>query len=273
MTTPKINTIRRSGSRFYVEPQTGEKVPGVTSVLNMLAKPFLRYWAAKVVAEEAIRDLDALVALGRSNPEGAIDYLKRAPDRVTRNAADTGTDAHDYFERLALGANVGDLGEIPENVLPFVEHYVDFLDAVQPEFVMLEETVWSDEHRYAGSFDAFATIEGERVWLDNKTTRSGVHDEVGLQLAAYRYAEHVLRPDGSRTPVPSADGGAVVHVRPEGWQLVPVKCGEREFEVFLHLRQIFDFDTFEKKSIVGSPVASNLPDKTGPKRTVARPRA
>lgn len=272
MTTPKVSTIRRGGSRFYVEPETGEKVPGVTSVLNMLPKPFLRYWAAKVVAEEAVEDLGSLVSLVLRDPAAAVDHLKRAPDRFTRKAADVGTEAHDLFERMAKGEP---LGRVHPDLKVYVDHFDDFLQTVQPEYHFMEETVWSDEHSYAGSFDAFATIQGERVWLDNKTTRSGVHEEVGLQLAAYRFADHILREDGSRTPMPKADGGAVVHVRPEGWKVVPVRCDEAVFDAFLHLRKVFDYEGELKKTIVGRPVFSGPADaatSTGPKRTRARAR-
>lgn len=276
MTTPKVSTIRRSGSRYYVHPETGEKVPGVTSVLNMLPKGFLKYWAAKKVAETAVADLQALTLLAERDKDGAIDYLKRAPDRDTRHAADTGTDAHDYFERMAKGEEITEavlIAEEKEHVLPFVAHYQDFLDTVQPEFVFMEETVWSDKHLYAGSFDAFMVIDGENAWTDNKTTRSGVHEEVGLQLAAYRHADNIIRRDGSRVPMPKADGGVVVHVRPEGWKVVPVKCGPEEFDYFLHLRKVFEYETGHKKSIIGDPLyeGGKVVD-TGPRHNVPRAR-
>jgi hypothetical protein len=146
---------------------------------------------------------------------------------------------------------------VPSDLAPFVDHFKEFLDLAQPEYHYLEETVWSDTHRYAGSFDAFATINGERVWIDNKTTRSGIHEEVGVQLAAYRFADNIIRSDGARIPMPKADGGAVLHIRPEGWQLVPVRADYALFEeVFLPLRKVFDYEQTTKKTIVGQPVYS-----------------
>lgn len=274
MTTPKVNTIRRGGSRFYVQPETGDKVPGVTSVLGMLPKSFLKFWAAKLVAEEAVAGAQdgSLLALAQRNPEGAVDYLKRAPDRMTRKAADVGTYAHDLFERLSRGEVVG---PVHDDLEPYVRHFSEFLDVVQPEYLHMEETVWSDAHRYAGSFDAFAVIQGEKVWIDNKTTRSGVHEEVGLQLAAYRYAEHILRADGSRVPMPKADGGAVLHIRPEGWNLVPVRCDEAMFDYFLHLREVFEWERTVKSTVVGKAVFFGPGPKAtaGRKRTTAKARA
>lgn len=272
MTTPKINTIKRGGSRFYVEPDSGVKVPGVTSIIGMLPKDFLRYWAAKEVAQTAVDELGTLVQMVLNDPSAAVDHLKKAPDRNTRKAADTGTAAHDLFERMAKGENVG---RVHPDLEPFVRHFDEFLTVAKPEYHFLEETVWSDKHGYAGSFDAFATIDGERVWIDNKTTRSGIHAEVGIQLAAYRFAEHILRPDGSRVPMPKADGGAVLHVRPEGWKLVPVKADEELFEVFLHLREVFRYEKEIKPGIVGREVYSGPSDavaETGPKRVTPRAR-
>lgn len=267
MTEPKVNTIHRSGSRFYVDPETGRKNPGVTSVLNMLPKPFLKAWAAKLVAETAVNNIASVVGLAFSDPKGAIDYLKRSPDRFTKSAADTGSEAHDIFEQIALG---NPPKRVHPEMEPFVAHFMEFMEKCEPEFILLEETVWSDEHGYAGSFDALAILHGEgagelqgkTLFMDWKTTRSGVHAEVALQLAGYRFADFVIRPDGSRVPLPEADGGAVLHVRPEGWSLVPietdtVQIGDNEVKVFdylLALREVFDWDVEVNKHVVGTPV-------------------
>lgn len=270
MTTPKVNTIKRSGSRFYVSPDDKTlKYPGVTSVLGMLPKEFLRYWAAKMVAQEAVEEVGTLVSMVLRDPAAAQDHLKKAPDRFTRKAADTGTAAHDYFERMARGEK---LGRVHPDIEPFIRHFGEFLDVVKPDMHMLEETVWSDTHQYAGSFDGFGTIDGAPLWLDWKTTRSGVHEEVGLQLAAYRYADRIIDADGGSVPMPAAEGGAVLHVRPEGWKLVPVKADEQSFELFLHLREIFRYEKEWKSDMIGKPVYSGPADNapTGPKRRVPR---
>lgn len=273
MTTPKMNTIKRGGARFYIDPDDAAiKYPGVTTIVGMLPKDFLRYWGQKLVAEAAIDELGTIVQMALRDPSAAIDHLKKAPDRNTRKAADIGTAAHDYFERMAKGETVG---RVAPELEPFIRHFDDFLNTVQPEYHFMEETVWSDEHRYAGSFDALATIDGQKVMLDNKTTRSGVHEEVGIQLAAYRFAPHIIRPDGSRTPMPKTTGGAVVHVRPEGWALVPVKADEEMFEVFTHLRAIFDYEKVTKGTVIGRTIASGpgADAPTGPKRRTPRAKA
>lgn len=280
MTTPKVNTLHRGGSRFYVDPETGRKNPGVTSVLNMLPKPFLKAWAAKVVAETAVNNIESVVGLAFRDPQGAIDYLKRSPDRFTKGAADIGSEAHDAFEQIAKGTPPR---RVHPDIEPYVAHFNEFIDLCEPEFILLEETVWSDEHGYAGSFDALATLhgaaagelQGKTLFMDWKTTRSGVHEEVALQLAGYRFADAVVRPDGTRVPLPEADGGAVLHVRPEGWSLVPVETGTvtvgdvevNVYDYLLALREVFDWDFEVKKKVIGSPIVGGGEFGTGKKTT------
>lgn len=268
MTTPKISTISRGGARLYVHPETAVKVPGVTSVVGMLPKGFLKFWAAKAVAEYAADNLGDVVGIALRDRDAAVDLLKRAPDRDTKKAADVGSEVHDLFENIAKGTP-------PRRLHPdlkvYADHFAEFIEEFEPEFVFMEETVWSETHAYAGSFDFLGRIGGDLLFGDWKTTRSGVHEEVALQLAAYRHAEYIIRPDGSRVPLPKADGGFVLHVRPEGWGLYPVRCDEEVFEYFLHLRRVFDWDREVKGSVIGNPVNAN-PNRVGKGPRTRAPR-
>lgn len=263
MTTPRINTIKRGGSRLYVHPESAEKVPGVTSVLNMLPKPFLRFWASKVSAEYAVENIGAVVSLAMTDKVAAVDLIKRAPDRFTARAADNGTDAHSIFETLARGQ---ELGRIHPDALPYVSIFKGFEKAYDPEFLFIEETVWSETYGYAGSFDFIAkvtdpdTAERMTVVGDWKTTRSGVHDEVALQETAYAKADYIVLPDGTKHEIPQIDGGIVVHAAradknddssPIVGQVVPARIGDDLFEIFKALRSVWEFDREISKTVLG----------------------
>jgi hypothetical protein len=252
MTVPKIQTIKRSGSRFYVNPETDEKVPGVTSILSGLPKPFLQYWGQKLVAEFAVDNFAAYSALVLNGQrQAAIDVLKNAPRRYTSERAEIGSEAHDLFERIGRGE---DIGKVHPDFQGYVDRFNEFLDDFQPNFLMQEETVWSNTHRYAGSFDAILEIGGETVICDWKTTKS-VYPEVGLQLAAYRHADHILRPDGNTAPLPkNITGGAVLHVHPDKYELIPLRCDQEVFEMFLVLRKQFEWNDLSK-TVVGKPLS------------------
>lgn len=268
MTNPKISTIKRGGSRLYVHPGSAEKVPGVTSVLNMLPKGFLKYWAAKSVAEFAVANLGSVVTLvAAGEHSAAVDMLKRSPDRDTAQAADKGTEVHDLFERLARGEEVG---RIHPDLAPYVGIFKGFEKQFEPEFLFLEETVWSETHGYAGSFDFIAKVTdpdtGERMTTigDWKTTRSGVHAEVALQETAYKNADYIILPDGSKADIPHLDAGIVVHARPEGGQVVPARIDDELFAFFLALRQIWEWDRETSKNVLGNGVAiESIVEETG----------
>jgi hypothetical protein len=252
MTTPKISTIKRGYERYYVDPRDGGvKLPGVTSVVGMLPKGWLGPWSAKLVATAAVDNLPSIVGLAiNGDRSGAIDYLKRAPYRTRDDAADAGTDAHTVFEQMAAGEPVGKLH--PE-VDAYRQQFESFLDKWQPEFLLTEQTVWS-EGRYAGSFDAIMRIEGDTVIADWKTTRSGIHPEVAVQLAAYRYADYCLQPDGTSIPLPTIDAAVCLHIRPDAWALCPINAGKKAFGVFESLLDVFRWEKEMRDHVIGDPL-------------------
>lgn len=261
-----LRTIQRSGSRYYVDTSKPDapKAPGVTSVIGMLAKPFLAPWNAKLTAELAVDSIPFLQELVKRDRQGAIDYLKGAAWRYTKTRAGVGSEAHDLFERMIRGQDrlteKNARGEFVMNVasdlIPYRAAFAEFLIAVNPELVRAEDVVWSYEHDYAGSFDAILI-----VWLDPVTgeptpDRSGTpyvvivdwktgkdtHAEVALQLAAYKNADVIIGADGTTEPVPAIDGGFVLHVTADGWDFIPVVITDDVFAFFLALRQIFEWD-------------------------------
>lgn len=261
----KLSTIKRGDTRYYVNAE-GEKVPGVTSIINQLPKPFLAGWAAKVVAEWCADNAGSfLQLLINGERDSALQLAKGAPRRSTSDAANVGSSVHDYFELYARGDAPK---RAPLDVQPFVRHIQEFHDKYQPEYLFLEDAVWSYTHDYAGSFDWIARINGEVVLGDTKTTRSGVHAEVALQLNAYANADVLIKSeDGAEVEIPKFDAAAVFHLRPEGWKLVPVRLAPEVFDHFLALRKTFDWTTSLKDQVLGDPdYDSQAATLTGTKR-------
>ena len=252
MTTPSINTIKRKGSRFYVHPKSGDKFIGVTSVLRMLPKNFLTWWAAKVTAETAVEQLSAVTNLVISCEDGrkaAIDMLKRANVRTKDSAADTGTQLHDIAEQLNKGE---DLGLIHPDLSPSVDQYKKFLDDWQPEFLEAEATAFNYDDKWAGTLDGICKIGGESIIFDLKTGK-GVYDEVSLQLTAYANATCLVDPDGKERALPEIEGGAVLHLRPDHYELIPVRIGADIYRVFQSLIHITEWDSEIKQGVLGAP--------------------
>ncbi len=262
----KVHTIMRGGSRFYIHPESHVKLPGVTSVLGMLPKPFLAYWQAKLTAELAVDSQPYVAQMVARDRQGAVDWLKGAAPRYTRARARLGSDAHDLFERLIRGEAVG---RVHPDLEPYKAHFLDFLAVVRPELVHAEDVCWSDTHGYAGSFDAVLRVylaedgtpdpDGtpHLLMVDWKTSKD-TYPDVALQMSAYRYADRIIHADGTTSPMPEFDGAAVLHITDAGWAFKPVASGPDVFEVFLALRRIFTWDRETSKTVIGRAIAASV---------------
>lgn len=254
----KVTTVQRGGSRFYVNAETQEKVPGVTSVIGMGPKPFLVPWAAKMTAEAAVDNLRAVAAIAEGDRDGAVDFLKGAYRRYTKTRAGVGSEAHDMFERMIRGEYVNpDL--LPAVMEPYYRNFSEFLDRVQPELIRAEDVAWSDEHKYAGSFDALLRLKDEdgtpvTVITDWKTGKN-TYPDVALQMSAYGFADRLIDPDGNSEEMPHVDAAAVLHITDEQWAFKPVRFDAEVFSYFLHLRATFEWDREVSKTVLGKAFA------------------
>ena len=249
MTTPSVPTIKRSGSRFYVDPVTGAKVPSVTSVVGCLPKKALQYWRGKTVAQAAVDDLGVVVDfVTKGNPTAAVDHLKRAPDRSSGVAAKMGSDVHDLCERINRGE---DIGNVHADLAGFIEQYRRFIVDFEPGFLEVEATAWSETHGYAGTLDFIALIDDETVIVDIKTGASGVWPDVALQLQAYARADYLIDASGERRPLPAIDGAAALSLRPDGYRLIPVRLGDDVFATFEALLVVSNWEHEVSKTVIG----------------------
>ncbi|WP_405793356.1 hypothetical protein [Streptomyces sp. NBC_01506] len=262
-----IRTIKRGGSRFYISPETAEKVPGVTSIVGMLPKPFLTFWAARMAAESAVENLDSVQAIAGRDPAGAVDFLRNSHTRYTSLRAKVGSQAHDLFERMI---RLEEIGRVHPDMEPYRLGFAEFLTAVRPELIRAEDVCWSDEHGYAGSFDAILRVrlgedgkpdhengEWHTLLVDWKTSKSAYPD-VALQLSAYAHADRIISPDGKSEPMPAVGGAAVLHITPDGWVFKPVRIDEDVFNVFLTLRHVFHWDREISQTVFGGPIAQSV---------------
>lgn len=263
-----VRTVHRGGSRFYIHPEKPEiTLPGVTSIISMLPMPFLAPWNAKLTAELAVDSLAFVQQMAERDRQGAVDYLKGAARRYTKIRADIGSAAHDVFERMIRGE---DVGRVHPDIEPYRDLFADFLAKVNPELVGAEDVAWSDTHGYAGSFDVMF-----RIWLDaegNPTPdRSGdpvlligdwktskdTYASVALQMAAYAHADRIISPDGTSRPMPTFDGAVVLHITAEQWALKPVRIDADVFDFFLTLRKVFTWDREVSKTVIGRAIAKS----------------
>lgn len=84
----------------------------------------------------------------------------------------------------------------------------------------------------------------------------GVYAEAGLQMSAYRAATVGWLRDGSKVPMPDTHPvGVVLHLRPEGYVLAPLRCDEQVFDLFNHARWVAQWTSEVSKTVVAPALA------------------
>jgi hypothetical protein len=280
----KVKNDEKGGSRVYFRltaPET--RYPSVTTTVDMLPKKFLQRWHANMAADLALDSIDYLQRMADRDRGGAKKWVAGAAWRYTNDRGKIGSKAHDLFERIIRGQHIG---RVHPDMVGYVACFKDFLEVVKPELVRAEDVAWSDEHQYAGSFDAWLRLkvlpqddgtwvvapeDPAAVWVDViadwKTSKS-VWPSVALQMAAYAFAERIIDPDGTEEPMPTFDGAVVLHITPDGWTLHPVYAPELRaaFRWFLHLRSTLDWEREGSRKALGKPLASSKRTTTGTER-------
>lgn len=238
--TPPVRR-RNYGRGHGYQDAVGRKVPGVTTIIgDGVPKPALINWAANTTAEYAV---DNWTELGELSPSARMKKLQTARYADRDAAANRGTQVHKLAERLVAGDEI----EVPDELAGHVEAYVRFLDDWDVQPVLAEFVVVSHRHGYAGTGDLIADLRHEELpgvtvrWLlDVKTSRSGVFGETGLQLAGYRYADVYMRGQ-DEIPMPAVERTGVIHVRADGYDLVPVEAGPEVHRDLLYVQQVKRF--------------------------------
>ena len=183
--------------RFY--EIDGEQFPSVTTILSVIGKPALISWAAKVEREmvmEVSADLyqDApQVKMARTAWMTTLQTRlgkQKASTKALAKAGEIGTQVHALIEWTLKGelcVKVGPSPEISNQAQDAFGKWVNWRKEVKLKPLFVEQQIWSRQHRYAGTLDLLAEIEGKLTVLDWKTGKA-IYPEAKLQNAAYRQA-------------------------------------------------------------------------------------
>ena len=177
--------------RYQPHPRTywvnGVEVPSVTTVLDILAKPALIYWAMKIGVQGVCVLQKMGIEIPWDDPEAVTALLvthKLTVNHVKGKAATRGLSVHDALERWCRTKDVPDPADYPQEEAGYVKALVLFLVEKQPEPLKFEVMVGSPKFGYAGRYDLFCEIGQLRHLIDLKTSVR-VYPNHGLQLAAY----------------------------------------------------------------------------------------
>lgn len=257
--------IRHKERGYYEDPQTGEHLRSVTTILNQgMSKIPLKYWAANHTAQVAMENLEFLNdSVGNARSEKvAYDWLRKAHVRAADTRADIGSAVHALIEADILGEPIAEGIVNDPNMQPYLRHFHQFVNDFKVTFHASEMVVANYTHGYAGTLDCIFSSpfigDGKPRIGDWKTGGEldvkGVYAEAGLQSAAYRHAEKAWLRDGRKVRMPKTFGGTIFHLRPEGLRVISVRCNQVMFEAFLTAKKNAEFVTDVAKTVVGKPI-------------------
>lgn len=101
---------------------------------------------------------------------------------VLDNAADRGTRVHKATQMLDVVHDV----ECDEDIVPYVQAYVQFLRDHKPKWDAIEKSFYNPECKYCGTVDRIGDLDGKKTLVDIKTSSSLQKVLYGAQLNLYR---------------------------------------------------------------------------------------
>lgn len=258
--------IRNHGKgHSYRRSDTGEKVPGVTTVKDAgIPKPGLMKWNAEMVAAYAVDHREELAKLP---PIEMYNILKKAPYAAMNRAGVRGSTVHRFAERLLAG---DDAVAIPDSLVGFVRSAAAFIQEFDFQADYTEAVVHSaDTHGHAGKLDALGSLvlpdlpEYERyareddgrvsVIVDWKTSASGVFGDTAYQLAPYRHSRWMVLADGTEIEMPHVELTVAVRLTASGYTAVPIDTDEGVYQDFLFIKEVARI-VEESKFLLGDPL-------------------
>jgi hypothetical protein len=168
----------------------GEYAPSVTTILDSIAKPALVPWAANEGAKFFISHAHEDMKI-----EDMAKGIRGAYRTSSGSALNIGMEVHKWCEEAILW-KLGK-GEAPQSLTRTesknaINAFREWTKVNDVEWLTVEEKVYHRGHKYAGTVDATAVVNGEYCVIDFKTS-GAIYSAYHLQCAAYAKAIEDMR--------------------------------------------------------------------------------
>lgn len=218
-----VRRWEEAGERFYeIE---GRRLPSVTTVLQVIARPGLYHWGmstAMARMRDALMEASAPADMAEWADwvEAVIASAKAEPERVRDEAADYGLTAHDIIARWLAGEAV----EVPPAQEAVWAGFRAWWEQAGLEPVEMEKVVhrFYGDGGWAGTLDLLAKDkQGNPVIVDWKTSNR-LHPEYALQVGGYALALQYMTASPGK-PLMEPRGLVVRFAKAQpGWEVAEV---------------------------------------------------
>lgn len=161
----------------------GEIIPGSTSVLGIVAKNALVFWAANCASDYYKSKIES----GKIYDEVYLDEVyrnaKKAHTQIKDNSASIGGITHKWVQDYIEGKDPGQ--PVNEQVKGAIERFLKWQKDNDVKFLVSEQPCFSMTYKYAGTLDFICKINGKLYIGDLKTNNGLYKNSMGSQCASY----------------------------------------------------------------------------------------
>lgn len=207
--------MSKTKAHIVYKTKNDVKVPGITTVIGLLNKPALVKWANNL----GLQGIDSSKYV---DDKAAIGTLAHA--MITDKLIGKETDTSDYSKNQ--------IDQAENSVLSFWEWEKDHKIE---EVFFAERPLVSEAHKFGGTLDIYAQVNGQKEIIDIKTGK-GIFDEHWYQVATLKILleENGFKVDATRiVNIPRSEDEGFLE------KVVTEKENTQGWNIFYHLLQIY----------------------------------
>lgn len=225
---------------YYVtdsdNPDERFRVPSVTTICGIVDKSqALVPWAVNVTLDFLRKAILPDQTYSDIELQTIFETAKRANRIVKQEAADIGTQVHNWLEKY-FKTGIPPEASDDEQVQNGIKAALGWLDEHKVEPVAIEKKIYSRKYKYSGTLDKLAVVDDKLCLIDWKTSKY-IYAEHRFQTAAYvaAYEEEIGEKIDSRWLIQlgKATGEFDPHRFPRSHQ-------KRDFKAFVGALRVYE---------------------------------
>ncbi len=245
---PGVKKCIVNGGHSY-KSEDNELYTGVTTILNVRQKEFLKWWTVKMMYEYLHPKLEEVQGITKREWNDLLMEGKKAHTVRSDKAKEIGGAVHDYLEAY-IKEKLGEKATLPKEKVELlkceeaqnsIKAFKDWEKANEVEWIKSELVVASHKHKFAGTLDFIAKVNG-KITLGDFKTSSVISEETNLQTAAYQICLEEMGFDEveQRLVIRIPKDGNDVEVKIIGTDL------EFDKKAFVSLREVYRWNLYVK---------------------------
>lgn len=183
------------------------KVPSVTTILSIIAKPALISWAANSAVDYIADQIKPGVSLDELQLQAIFEAGRKNHFQKKVDAGTIGSFVHKWVEQYIKGENPP--APVNEGLQNSINQFLGWVAKHKVKFLVSEQVIFSKKFRFTGTLDFICEIDG-KMYVGDLKTSSGIYPEYLIQTAAYRYARE------EEFPKEKFEGQLIVRIGKEG---------------------------------------------------------